>query len=237
MSAYADKHRVPAGGRLAERRTAANGFAGTHHMNFPIYYAHLYPLDRADFLGESNAFGHKWKSSCRTLQRVAAARRERFTLCLHNEVLFDQAMHFHFPNAYFYFQAMTHFPKFRHAEKEIHHSPDLVLTHCDTKGYVSKSELRRLLPLAMDLFVEQVTSVFRAHLPQLRPRQLFEALLFRDKGFGYSYRWSLQGEHEANLVKSLAQRSAHWATYTELRKAVERAGCSLSNLYSRPPSA
>ena len=196
-------------------------------MNFLTYYAHLYPLDKADFLGDSNAFGHKWKTSCRTLERVPAARREMFLLCLYNEVLFDQAMHFHFSGVYPYFEAMTHFPKFRHAEKEIHHSPDLVLTHCDTKGYVSKSELRRLLPLAMDVFVEQVTRVFRAHFPQLSARHFFEALLFRDKRFGHAHRWSLQGKHEANFVKSLAQRSAHWATYIELRNAVERAGFSL----------
>ena len=195
-------------------------------MNIREYYRENFPSDLDAFLQGSPFFGQKWKRSCRTLERVSIANREDFLICLHNIILFDQAMHFHFQSFYPRFESLTHFPKFCHGQGEIHHDPNLILCHPQFKGLARGDILRKLLPEGMRLFIDDVTGFLAEHIPEVSSKNFFDKLLHHDKAFGFAENWRSEGEFQADFVNSLAQDYAYWATYDELKRAVKEATLS-----------
>lgn len=136
------------------------------------YYSTWFAADLADFLGSRPHpyFGHAWNSNCAgMLARVDDQRQPFFLICLYFTVLLDQAMYTYYRPSYSRFASLTGNPKFCHGLSQFQLNPrEIMLTPVD-QGIVSDEHMRTLLPAAMKLFVEEVTSFCRDHMQHIDP--------------------------------------------------------------------
>jgi len=123
-------------------------------------------------------FGHSWSYDCRGLENIARQKRAQFLLCLYFTVLVDQAMHEHFRDAYSRFEGLTRYPKFCHGLNQFQKNPRAILSTPNEKGLVDSGALDDYYQPAMDLFVGEVISFFRKHMPEMVAAEFFDKLIY-----------------------------------------------------------
>lgn len=154
-------------------------------MSIRDYYHGEFRTDVANVVGQGAAFGgderhyfgHTWKSDCQGLDCVPTPRQAEFLLCLYFTVLVDQAMHAHYREHYEAFRQLTLYPKFCFGLGQVHFSPYGILEAPIAQGKVAAAAVEALLGDAMAVFVEEVVSFCRAHMPQIDPGDFFAGLL------------------------------------------------------------
>jgi hypothetical protein len=149
-------------------------------MNISEYYNQTFRSDLAAFMGTSSVpyFGHSWRYDCRGLERVPAASRPFFLVCLYFTVLVDQCMHEHYRTHYQRFEQLTRYPKFCHGLGQFQHNPRGILSVPIERGLVSRDELHSQLEPGMELFVAEVASFFREHMPDISAAEFFHTLAY-----------------------------------------------------------
>lgn len=123
-------------------------------------------------------FGHSWSYDCRGLENVARQKRAQFLLCLYFTVLVDQAMHEHFRDSYSRFESLTRYPKFCHGLGQFQKNPRAILSTPNEKGLVDSVALENYCQAAMDIFVDEVVSFFREHMPDISASEFFDKLIY-----------------------------------------------------------
>ena len=149
-------------------------------MNISEYYNQTFRTDLAAFIGTSSVpyFGHSWHHDCSGLERVPAASRPYFLVCLYFTVLVDQSIHEHYRTHYQRFEQLTRYPKFCHGLGQFQHNPRGILSVPIERGLVSGDELHAQLEPGMKLFVAEVVSFFRDHMPEISAAEFFHTLAY-----------------------------------------------------------
>lgn len=184
--------------------------------NIREYYLTEFRNDLIRFLPNQATpyFGHSWSYDCRGLENVARQKRAQFLLCLYFTVLVDQAMHEHFREAYSRFENLTRYPKFCHGLGQFQKNPRAILSTPDEKGLVDSVALESYCQAAMDLFVEEVVSFFREHMPSMAASEFFDKLIYdRD----------VQIPEIFVALDPATKDRIEYKAYRALRQSVERA--------------
>lgn len=144
------------------------------------YYQSQFRNDLARFLPSRDLpyFGHSWGYDCRGIENVSEQNRPAFLVCLYFTVLVDQAMHEHFRTHYPRFENLTRYPKFCHGLGQFQKNPRAILTTPIEKGLADKLTIEAFLLPGMALFVDEVASFFREHMPEIAPSTFFEKLVY-----------------------------------------------------------
>ena len=186
-------------------------------MNITDYYHQTFRGDLAGFMGASSVpyFGHSWRYDCGGLERVPEPSRAAFLVCLYFSVLVDQSMHEHFRGHYQRFEQLTHYPKFCHGLGQFQHNPRGILSVPIERGLVSRDELHSHLEPSMELFVAEVVSFFRDHMPQISAAEFFAAL---------AYDPDVQIPRLVVMLDKTVAESTDYRAYDALRRAIKNAG-------------
>lgn len=156
--------------------------------------------------------GYDWVDRCALLTRVPLAQRPPFLLCLHFTILVDQAMHAHFLLWHAEFEKLTMYPKFRLGlGHPVYLNPIRILEDPIRCNLVAKSDIRRLIPEAMRLFVAETDDFFKRHMPQIAASDFFDRILADPEVASRSYDDSDGNSENLPLLQIVA---------SELRKAV-----------------
>ncbi len=124
------------------------------------------------------ALGHDWTGGCTLLPRIEPKSRAPFLTCLYFTVLVDQAMHSHSLFEHRRFEELTQYPKFRVGlGHPAYLNPALILETPVRLNHVAETEIRRIVPEGMGLFVAEMQSFFRDHMPQVDVPTFFRNLL------------------------------------------------------------
>lgn len=184
--------------------------------NFREYYLTEFRRDLIQFMPNQAApyFGHSWSQDCRGLENIAQQKRALFLLCLYFTVLIDQAMHAHFSGSYSRFQELTRYPKFCHGLGQYQKNPRDILSVPNDKGLVDRGSLEADCQSAMDLFVNEVISFFREHMPYISASEFFEKLI---------YDADVQIPEIFILLEPNTKDHIEYKAYRALRRAVELA--------------
>lgn len=149
-------------------------------MNSQIaaYYHAEFRADVASFMRGLPVpyFAADWDRGCRALERVPAPSRPPFLFCLFFTVLVDQAMHQHFRDFYARFEGLTSYPKFSHGVGQVNLKPVGILSEPIRHGLVRAVDVDAQLEPGMKLFVAEVVSFLRQHLPSISMKEFFDVL-------------------------------------------------------------
>lgn len=186
-------------------------------MSISEYYNRPFRSDLAAFMGTSSVpyFGHSWRYDCRGLDRVAAASRPFFLVCLYFTVLVDQAMHEHYRAHYQRFEQLTRYPKFCHGLSQFQHNPRGILSIPIERGFVSADEIHSQLEPGMELFVAEVVSFFRDHMPEISATEFFASLAFDP---------DVQIPLLVVMLDKTVAESTDYRAYAALQRAIKNAG-------------
>ena len=178
------------------------------------YYQFQFRHDLAQFLPSRDIpyFGHSWNYDCRGLENVSEKNRPAFLVCLYFTVLVDQAMHEHFRSHYARFESLTRYPKFCHGLGQFQKNPRAILASPIEKGFVDKLAVEAILSLGMILFVDEVVSFFRDHMPEIAPSAFFEKLVYDP---------DVQIPDIVVAVDPSVKEHIEFKAYRALRKAIE----------------
>jgi hypothetical protein len=168
-------------------------------------------------MGQSSTpyFGHSWRYDCRGLERVQVAARPFFLVCLYFTVLVDQAMHEHYRSHYSRFEQLTRYPKFCHGLGQFQHNPRAILSVPIERGLVSADDLHTQVAPGMELFVAEVISFFRGHLPDISPGEFFNRL---------AYDRDVQIPLLVVMLDKTVAESTDYRAYSALQQAIKNAG-------------
>ncbi len=180
------------------------------------YYHSQFRDDLVRFLPNRDVpyFGHSWAYDCRGLESVAEQNRPAFLICLYFTVLVDQAMHEHFRSQYSRFEALTRYPKFCHGLGQFHKNPREILVTPIEKGVVDKVALEALLAPGMALFVAEVVSFFRDHMPEITSSDFLDKL---------AYDCDVQIPEIFVSLDASTKNRTEYKAYRALRQAMENA--------------
>ncbi len=186
-------------------------------MNISDYYLQTFRSDLSAFMGQSSVpyFGHSWRHDCRGLERVSASSRPFFLVCLYFTVLVDQAMHEHYRSHYSRFEQLTRYPKFCHGLGQFQHNPRSILSAPIERGLVSADDLHAQLAPGMELFVAEVVSFLRDHMPDISPAEFFDRL---------AYDRDVQIPLLAVMLDKTVAESTDYRAYSALQQAIKNAG-------------
>jgi hypothetical protein len=162
-----------------------------YYQTFPSDLAHLFRgFDHHEHTGIL-ALGSIWAfSNCAQLTQVPADHRPQFLACLYFTVLVDQAMHTHFGWQARRFEELTRYPKFRVGlGHPAHMNPILIFEKPIHHSYVSADAIHQIIPEAIRLFVDETTSFFRDHMPEIQAADFFSRLL-GDPDFNGARQWA-----------------------------------------------
>ena len=185
-------------------------------MNSVDYYHQSFRSDLGGFMGTSSVpyFGHSWPYDCAGLERVLGTSRAAFLVCLYFTVLVDQSMHEHYRIQYQRFEQLTHYPKFCRGLGQFHQNPREILSIPIKQGLVTRDELHSLLDPGMELFVAEVVSFFREHMPQISAAEFFAAL---------AYDRDVQIPLIVVMTDKAVAESTDYRTYDALLRAIKNA--------------
>lgn len=201
-------------------------------MTLKEYYYRTFPSDLAllfrGFAPQEHAgilaLGHIWTHSCTLLLQVPAAHRPQFLACLYFTVLVDQGVHTHFCSESRRFEDLTRYPKFRVGlGHPAHLNPVMIFETPIHRGLVAEDAVRRVIPEAMTLFVDETFSFFRDHMPQIQGQDFFDRLL-ADPDVGSGKQWTQAEVSDCNSTNK----------YESLRQLLPR---ELSRAISQIPKA
>lgn len=182
------------------------------------YYLNHFRTDMGLFFAGATVpyFGHAWRHNCRDwVSRIPELRRPEFIICLFFTVLVDQAMHCHFRQVYSRFESLTRYPKFCHGLGQFQFSPYGILDEPHEQNLVDSERLLTLMGEGMRLFVNEVISFFRDHMPEITPQDFFRELIWdRD----------VQIPELIPLADSKVRDLPGYRAYKALCSAVEAAG-------------
>jgi hypothetical protein len=181
-----------------------------------VYYRSQFRDDLARFLSSRRLpyFGHSWSFDCGGLEKVRESDRPSFLICLYFTVLSDQAMHAHFPTHYSKFEKLTRYPKFCHGLGPFHKNPRAILLTPIERGMVAKSSIDDVLRAGMNLFVAEVISFFREHMPEITASEFFDKL---------AYDPDVQIPELFVTVDPAIEEQIEYEVYRALREAIESA--------------
>jgi hypothetical protein len=180
------------------------------------YYHSQFRDDLVRFLPSRDVpyFGHSWTYDCRGLESVAELHRPAFLVCLYFTVLVDQAMHEHFRSHYPRFEALTRYPKFCHGLGQFHKNPRAILVTPIENGLVDKPALEALLAPGTALFVSEIVSFFRDHMPEVTSSDFLDKL---------AYDRDVQIPEIFVALDAATKDHIEYKAYRALRQAIENA--------------
>jgi len=180
------------------------------------YYDSQFRDDLARFLPSRDVpyFGHSWAYDCRGLENVSEQNRPAFLVCLYFTVLVDQAMHEHFRSHYSRFESLTRYPKFCHGLGQFQKNPRAILATPIEKGLADKLAVEAVLLPSMTLFVAEVASFFRDHMPEIAPSDFFGKL---------AYDRDVQIPEIVVAIDPSTKNHIEYKAYRALRQAIESA--------------
>lgn len=154
-------------------------------MKLREYYHACFRQDIAALLHGINppearivTLGFDWVDRCALLTRVSSDHRPSFLVCLYFTILTDQAMDYHYSFLYPQFERLTMYPKFRVGlGHPAYLNPIRVLEDPIRCNQVAESEIRKLIPESMRLFVEETNDFFKRHVSELTATDFFDCLL------------------------------------------------------------
>ena len=124
------------------------------------------------------ALGYNWIDGCTFLNRVEPVKRSAFLSCLHFTVLADQAMHAHFLFCYDNFEKLTLYPKFRLGlGHPAYLNPIRIFEDPIRCNLVTESDVRKIIPEGMSLFIAETDDFFKEHMPQIATSEFFNRIL------------------------------------------------------------
>jgi len=149
-------------------------------MNITDYYINEFRNDLGYFMPDPQLpyFGNGWDYECENLEKIPTERRAVFLICLYFTVLVDQAMHTHYSSHYARFEELTKYPKFCHGLGQFQKNPRSIISVPVDKGLVEHSAIEKHLQDGMDLFVDEVDTFFKEHIPSIKAAEFFEKLIY-----------------------------------------------------------
>jgi len=87
-------------------------------------------------------------------------------------------MHTHYPSHYSRFKELTRYPKFCHGLGQFQKNPRAILSVPVDKGLVEQTIIEDHLAAGMNLFVDEVASFFKEHMPDIEPSEFFEKVVY-----------------------------------------------------------
>ena len=127
--------------------------------------------------------GREWCCVAKEVVRVPHRMRAHFVLSLFMIVVSDQALYTYFHPSYDRWRMRTNYPKFGWSGFGCHNeNPCHLLWAPEKERALDPGALHALLPEFVSFFIAETTDYFQKHLPDVRPREFFDAIQ-RDEKF------------------------------------------------------
>ncbi len=124
-------------------------------------------------------------------------------------------MHEYYRTNYSRFEQLTRYPKFCHGLGQFQHNPRGILSVPIDRCFVSADELHAQLEPGMELFVSEVVSFFREHMPNISAAEFFDRLIHdRD----------VQIPLVVIMLDKTVSESTDYRAYSALQRAIKNAG-------------
>lgn len=109
-------------------------------------------------------------------RRIPRSEQPQFIICAFVDVLLDQTLHAHFPAVHAEYSTRRSIPKLGRSGMGPHFAnPGEALTACTANGLVTRDELIRWFPPAVDLVWSRLAAMSE-QVPELKPQAVFDAL-------------------------------------------------------------